>query len=199
MNKKRFLFIPGFLIVGIVFFLCSIGFISCEQRFRADVTPYILDPAVNGIYATARSASLSLPPNELHPLNYNGDTAISKISEKPVMKPAGEKGTFPVLRTHLRGYKDNGNIPIGTKVTLNRLYLERTIMSLLWNKKFTYALYADLTIHEPYHAHVFCPLMHVDYRRIIPAPQLVNPTTGSPITIPLQKVLDEAPRCSPWE
>lgn len=199
MNKKRFLFILDFLIVGIVFFLCSIRFVSCEQRFRADVTSYIQDPAADGIYTTARGASLSLPPNELHPLNYHGDTAISKFSEKPVMKPAGEKGTFPVLRTHPRGYKDNGNIPIGTKVTLNRLYLERTVMSLLWNKKLTYALYADLTIHEPYHAHVFCPLMHVDYRSTIPAPQLVNPTTGSPITIPLQKVLDEAPRCSPWE
>lgn len=145
MNKKRFFFILDFLIVGIVFFQCSIGFISCEQRFRADVTPYIQDPAADGIYTTARGASLSLPPNELHPLNYNGDTAISKISEKPVMKPAGEKGTFPVLRTHPRGYKDKGNIPIGTKVTLNRLYLERTVMSLFWNKKFTYALYADLT------------------------------------------------------
>ena len=102
--------------------LCSAPLLPAEvgdtlnltAGFVADVTPYILDPAVNGIYATDRSASLSLPPNELHPLNYNGDTAISKISEKPVMKPAGEKGTFPVLRTHPRGYKDNGNIPIGT-------------------------------------------------------------------------------------
>ncbi len=199
MNKKLTLFIPGILIVSIVYFLCSTGLVSCAQRFRADVTSYIQNPAADGIYTTARGASLSLPPNELHPLNYHGNTAISKFSEKPVMKPAGEKGTFPVLRTHPRGYKDNGNIPIGTKVTLNRLYLERTVMSLLWNKKLTYALYADLTIHEPYHAHVFCPLVHVDYRSTIPAPQLVNPTTGSPITIPLQKVLDEAPRCSPWE
>ena len=183
--------LQSFIIPVIVY---TLNVCSRASRFRADVTPYIENLPEDKVFITTGNMLLKQAPNEIHLLSYGGDTAVTKIAEKPIMKPADPKSSFPLLLW--RGVK-KGNIPKGCKVTLNHLYVERTFMRILWKKTATYAVYADLTIHHPYQEHVFCLLKHVTKERWSSFKQLKNPATGQPLYVPLQDVLRKAPKSSP--
>ncbi len=180
--------------------LCTLfGLCACETPFRADVTAFVTEAPADSVYELNEDVRLHLPPREMSNFDYLGGTAVTKMGCFPLMKPAGEKGTFAFIGHPSRW----PNLTKGTRVTLNRLYMERLFCRFLWSKTTVYALYADLTIHSPNHEHVWCPLLlraeNCDGPPALIAPRLKNPRTGEPLKLPFEQIMCEAVRVSPEE
>ena len=178
--------------------LCTVvGLCACEAPFRADVTSYVLDSPADAVYELGEDLRLQLPPYKMSQFDYLGGTAVTKMGCFPLMKPAGEKGTFAFISK----MSPSPNLPKGTRVTLNRLYMERLFLRFMWSKTAVYALYAELTIHTPHHEHVWCPLLlraeNCDGPPALIAKRLLNPRTGAPLQLSFKQVMREAVRVSP--